>query len=96
MSLCFTKFLVWLKLNGELAVHINIGNKRQPNAGTSLRFFCMIHMTESYYISDESLSLFNILITFLKIYFFHTIKIKDNFYTYINQGFKVLFKKKIF
>lgn len=53
----------------------------------------MIHMTESYYvyISDESLSLFNILITFLKIYFFHMIKIKNNFYTYINQGFKVLF-----
>lgn len=51
----------------------------------------MIHLTESYYISDESLSLFNILIAFLKIYFFHTIKIKNNFYANINQGFKVLF-----
>lgn len=56
----------------------------------------MIHMTESYYISDESLSLFNILNAFLKIYFFHMIKIKNNFYTYINQDFKVLFKKKNF
>lgn len=47
-------------------------------------FFCMIYMIESYYILDESLSFFNILIMFLKIYFFYMIKIKNNFYVNIN------------